>query len=386
MNPDDFTKEQRKHLVKTQKDYLAYSPPPLEPQISIQMDLVNKLSEADRSLSELAGIGRTLPNPHLLIGPFLRREAVLSSRIEGTQASLSELLFFEAASLKEKEQTDVREVANYVNALEYGLKRLEDIPVSIRLIKELHERLMRGVRGRNKAPGQFRRSQNWIGPPGCTLMEATYVPPPVPEMKRALDLFEKYLHKQSILPPLVRLSLIHYQFEAIHPFLDGNGRIGRLLITLLLCSEGLMPQPLLYLSAFFEKHRREYYEYLLDVSRKGDWNQWVGFFLDATADQSKDAIMRSDQLLSLWRSYRARVQEARASALLLELVDQLFMYPVLTNKIASERLSITPRSTQNNIEKLVSAGILKEVTGRKRNRVYVAQEIISIIEREDISE
>ncbi len=386
MNPDDFTKEQRKHLVKTQKDYLAYFPPPLEPQIPTRMDLFNKLSEADRSLSELAGIGRTLPNPHLLIGPFLRREAVLSSRIEGTQASLSDLLFFEAASLKEKDQPDVREVANYVGALEYGLKRLEDIPVSIRLIKELHERLMSGVRGRNKTPGQFRRSQNWIGPPGCTLMEASYVPPPVPEMKRALDLFEKYLHEQSILPPLVRLSVIHYQFEAIHPFLDGNGRIGRLLITLLLCSEGLLPQPLLYLSAFFEKNRREYYEYLLDVSRKGDWNRWIGFFLDATADQSKDAIMRSDQLLALWKSYRVRVQEARVSALLLELIDQLFMYPVLTNKVASKRLSITPRSTQNNIENLVSAGILEEVTGRKRNRVYVAREIMSIIESEDISE
>jgi len=346
--------------------------------------LVNRLSDADRALSELAGVARTLPNPHLLIGPFVRKEAVLSSRIEGTQASYSDLLFFEAARQRERKVPDVREVSNYVRALEFGLERMKDLPVSLRLLREIHERLLTGVRGENRTLGEFRRSQNWIGPPGCTLMEAIYVPPPVPEMNGALNDFEKYLHSESTLPPLVRLAIIHYQFEAIHPFLDGNGRIGRLLITLLLCADGLLPQPLLYLSAFFERHRGRYYDLLLAVSQKGIWAEWISFFLDAVVTQSKDAIQRSDQLLSLWRSYREQMQKVRASALLLKLIDELFTYPVITNRFATEILSITPRSAQNNIEKLEKAGILREISGRSRNRVYVAPKIIEVVELENI--
>jgi Fic family protein len=351
--------------------------------LKIDLRLVRALSEADRSLSELAGIARTLPNPHLLIGPFVRREAVLSSRIEGTQASFSDLLFFEAANLREKEVPDVREVANYVRALEHGLERLDDFPLSLRLLQEIHEKLMTGVRGEHQTPGEFRRSQNWIGPPGCSLMEATYVPPPVEEMLGTLDAFEKYLHEKSVLPPLIRMALIHYQFEAIHPFLDGNGRIGRLLVTLLLCVEGLLSQPLLYLSAFFERHRSDYYGRLLAVSQRGRWVEWIDFFLRAVATQAQDAIRRSDKLLALWQGYRQRMQEARASALLLQLVDDLFSYPALTNPGTSKRLSVTPRSTQLNIDKLVTAGILTEATGQKRNRVFVAPEIIAVIEESE---
>ncbi len=384
MQPSDFKPHGSGQLVRTPQDYWTYIPVPLEPKISFDLPLVQNLSEADRALSELAGIARTLPNPHLLIGAFVRWEAVLSSRIEGTQASFSDLLFFEAANLGEKETPDVREVFNYVRALEYGLARLQDLPMSLRLMKEMHELLLKGVRGGHQTPGEFRRSQNWIGPPGCTLMDATYVPPPVHEMNQALDSFEKYLHAKSSLSPLIRLALIHYQFEAIHPFLDGNGRIGRLLITLLLCADGLLPQPLLYLSAFFERYRDEYYRLLLAVSQKGEWEGWIRFFLRAVATQARDAIKRSDKLLALWQSYRSRMQEARASALLLQLVDDLFSYPVLTNPRVTERLAITPRSAQLNIEKLVAAGILKEATGQRRNRVYIAPEIINIIEqRED---
>lgn len=383
MEPADFTQNKYGRLVKGTHGYWAYMPHPLPPDIELTMELVRELSEADRSLSELAGIARMLPNPHLLIGPFVRREAVLSSRIEGTQASLSDLFFFEAAAMKEKEVPDVREVSNYVRALEYGLHRLKDLPVSLRLIREIHERLMDGVRGENQTPGEFRRSQNWIGPPGCTLMDATYVPPPPQEMQETLDSFEKYLHAQSELPPLIRLALIHYQFEAIHPFLDGNGRIGRLLVTLLLCSYGLLPQPLLYLSAFFERYRDEYYRRLIEVSQLGKWKDWITYFLRGVASQACDAIRRSDQLLKLWQKYRADSQEARASSLLLQLIDELFTYPAITNSIAAKKLSVTPRAAQLNIEKLQNANILREITGKRRNRVYIASEIISLIEQID---
>jgi len=354
----------------------------LEPKLKLGLETINALSSADRALSELAGIARTLPNPHLLIRPFMRREAVLSSRIEGTQASLSDLLFFEAASGGETEVSDVQEVANYVGALEHGLRRLSDFPLSLRLIREMHEHLMRGVRGEHQTPGEFRTSQNWIGPPGCTLMDATFVPPPVAEMNDALDGFEKYLHAQSEMPPLIRLSLIHYHFEAIHPFLDGNGRIGRLLMTLILCADGLLPEPMLYLSAYFERYRDDYYRLLLGVSQRGEWIPWIRFFLKAVEVQSRDAIQRSDVLLTLWSRYRTQLQEARGSALLLALVDMLFSFPAINTRMAAEALEVTQRSAQLNINKLVEAGILEEATGRKRYRVYVAREIIAVLEED----
>jgi Fic family protein len=228
-----------------------------------------------------------MPNPHLLIGPFMRREAVLSSRIEGTQADIVDLYAYEVGQLPlpgmelPPSEGDVREVLNYVHALEYGLERLNTLPVSLRLIRELHDRLLTGVRGEHATPGEFRRRQNWIGRPGCTLNEATFVPPPVPQMRNALDAFEKYLNSGDLHPPLVRLALAHYQFEAIHPFVDGNGRIGRLLISLLLVQWDLMPLPLLYLSAFFHRHRQDYYERLMAVSERDAWRDWILFSCEA---------------------------------------------------------------------------------------------------------
>ncbi len=252
MQPTDFTDTKSGRLVKAPQGYWAFVPAPLPPQLDLTWALAGRLSEADRALSELKGVAQTLPNPHLLIGPFVRREAVLSSRIEGTQASLSDLLLYEAAGRPEAasagDTADVREVANYVAALEHGLSRMNTLPLSLRLVREMHERLMAGVRGDHLTPGEFRRTQNWIGPVGCTLNDATYVPPPVDEMGEALGKMERFWHAPSDLPPLVRVGLAHCQFEAIHPFLDGNGRIGRLLITMLLSTEGLLPQPLLYLS------------------------------------------------------------------------------------------------------------------------------------------
>jgi len=259
VNPQDFHKSSPGRVLRIPAGYWACVPNPLPPTLPWTPELVTVLSEADRALGELAGLGRSLPNPHLLIRPLVRREAVLSSRIEGTQASLSDLYAYEAAQLPLFEPpSDVREVYNCVHALEYGLERLRTLPLSLRLIREIHAQLMEGVRGEHQTPGEFRRSQNWVGPPGCTLNETTFVPPPLAEMHKALDAFERFLYAPSSLPPLVRLGLIHYQFEATHPFLDGNGRIGRLLITLLLCAWNLMPEPLLYMSAYFEAHCQTY--------------------------------------------------------------------------------------------------------------------------------
>ena len=309
---------------------------------------------------------------------------MLSSRIEGTQASLSDLLFFEASGESGDYPVDVVEVSNYVKALEYGVERLEKLPVSLRLIREIHKQLMEGVRGEHMTPGEFRRSQNWIGAPGCTLMEASFVPPPEAEMKEALGQFEKYLHTPSQLPPLIRLAMLHYLFEAIHPFLDGNGRVGRLLLTLVLCADGLLPKPLLYLSAYFERHRQRYYELLLAISQRGAWSEWITFFLRGVAEQSHDAIRRSNRLIDLWQEYRQKLQSARTSSLSLRLVDDLFSYPAITVAWAAKRLKVTPRSTQLNIEKLVSHGIIREATGRRRNRIFVAPEIINILEAQKI--
>jgi Fic family protein len=383
MDKTSFQRGKAGKLIKTAQGYWAFVPNSLPPELELSWEFVNQISEADRRLSELAGAARTLPNPHLLIEPFTRREAVLSSRIEGTVASLSDLMSYEALGVINPDRPDVLEVANYVTALEHGLKRLVVIPVSTRLMRELHERLMRGTRGEHLTPGEFRRSQNWIGPPGCLLKDATFVPPPETEMKEALSDLEKYIHAESHLPPLVRMALIHYQFEAIHPFLDGNGRIGRLLITLLLCAEGLLPQPLLYLSAFFERHRSQYYRLLLEVSQQGNWEEWIKFFLRGVSEQSVDALNRANQLQQLSLEYRELLHGKRSSATLLQMADLLFKNPVLTPNAISQALNLTFVSAQKNIDKLVVAGILREVTGRKRGRIYVAQQVMEILEKRD---
>lgn len=387
MHPSDFNDAKFGRLVKAPQGYWAFVPAPLPPELPLSWELASALSEADRRLSELKGVAQTLPNPHLLIGPFVRREAVLSSRIEGTQADLSDLLLYEASgrpdSTPARDTADVQEVANYVTALEHGLARLTDLPLSLRLLREMHERLMAGVRGEHLTPGEFRRTQNWIGPAGCTLNDATYVPPPVDEMRDCLSLLERFWHAPSHLPPLVRVGLAHVHFEAIHPFLDGNGRIGRLLITMLLATEGLLPQPLLYLSAFFEANRPEYYRRLLAVSQRGEWEEWLLFFLKGVAEQSNDAVSRARRLQSLWQEYRDRLQSSRASALLLRMVDRLFADPAISVGQAARELGVTPRAAQQNVDRLVAEGIVGEATGRQRNRVFVAAEILRVLEEDD---
>ncbi|MBI4494837.1 MAG: Fic family protein [Chloroflexi bacterium] len=366
--------------------YRAFVPNPLPPELAPDAELMGTLSDASYALGELAALGRSMANPHLLISPFVRREAVLSSRIEGTQASVADLYAYEAGQLPipgfepSPPESDVREVANYVVALEYGLQRLSTLPVSLRLTRELHERLRRGVRGEHATPGEFRRSQNWIGRPGCSLNQALFVPPPVPEMESALDAFEKYLHAEDREhSPLVRLAFIHYQFEAIHPFLDGNGRIGRLLISLLLVSWNLLPLPLLYLSAYFERERDRYYNALLAVSERGAWREWVLFFLQGVAEQARDAGARARRLEDLRATWRERLIQARSSSLPLALVDALFTQPVITIPKAEKLLGVTYRSAQLNVEKLVAAGILRQVGTASYGKTYLAGEILRIV-------
>jgi len=367
-------------LVRVTGGYWAFVPNALPPAIEWDTKLVSQVSKADLAVGTLSGLGETVPNPHLLIYPFIRREAVLSSRIEGTQSSLSDLLLFEATQVEKR--GDVREVQNYVRAMEYGLKRLDELPLSLRFIRELHGILMEGVRGQHATPGEFRQSQNWVGSAGAFLGEATYVPPPVPEMQECLNQLEKFLHARTRLPPLVEAALVHYQFEAIHPFLDGNGRIGRLLATLLLCQRNVLSKPLLYLSAFFEKHRLEYYELLLNVSQSSQWRKWIEFFLQAVTEQSNDAVSRSRHLLELLRDYSQLAREKHLPPTAGQLVELIFMKPVLNAKTAQELLKVSYPSAQYALTSLENAGILTEITGRKRAKAYAAKEILKALDGE----
>ena len=358
--------------------YKAFVPNALPPEIAWSTPLINSLSDADRLLGRLAGEAGSLANPHIFIRPFIVREAVLSSRIEGTQATLGEILAEEAGAVVERSPDDMREVANYVAALEYGIERLNVLPLSLRLLCELHAKLMDGVRGQHATPGEFRRSQNWIGTPGCTLTTATYVPPPLDQMISCLDALEKFLHEHT-LPPLIQIALAHYQFEAIHPFLDGNGRVGRLLITLFLIERKILPSPLLYLSAFFEASPKDYYGRLLQITLQGDWKSWLSYFLNGVARQAEDALSRAErinQILSTWRSQTAGF----SSSLPHQLIDQLASNPFITIKKTAESTGVAFTTVQRAIEKLEKLGIVRLQGDAKRNRVYCAKMILDILE------
>ena len=364
--------------IRCQGGYQAYLPAPLPPRLAWSAGLVAALSQADRAIGRLAGEGRRLPNPHLLIRPFVRREAVLSSRIEGTQATLGELLASEAGVAVERSPEDLREVANYVVALEYGVGRLGTLPLSLRLVRELHGKLLAGVRGNSATPGAFRRSQNWIGPAGCTLADASFVPPPADRLMECLGAWETFLHDDS-LPPLAHAALAHSQFEAIHPFLDGNGRVGRLLITLLLIAKGVLPAPLLYLSAYFEVTRQEYYARLLAVTEKGQWEEWLHYFFRGVTGQAEDAlgrIQRIDALVVRWRE-----QLAGASSKLPWLaLDRFTENPFWTVNGLAARLGVAFTTAQRAIDQLESAGVVVLATEAKRNRVYCARAILDILD------
>ncbi len=356
--------------------YRAFVPDPLPPPIEWTSEILAALSSADRSLGRLAGAGRGLPNPHLLLPSFIRREAVLSSRIEGTRTSLGELLASEAGAVVDRAPEDLREVANYVVALEYGVRRLPELPLSLRLLRELHEDLMRGVRGDHAAPGEFRRTQNWIGRPGSTLATATYVPPPADLMVDCLGALEKYLHDSS-LPPLAHAALVHSQFEAIHPFLDGNGRVGRLLITLSLIEKRVLQTPLLYLSAYFEATREEYYARLLGVTQRGEWEEWLVYFFRGVTSQAEDALTRIERIVDLMQDWRDRIAGGTTA---LRAIELLIENPYWTVRAIGRRLNVAFTTAQRAIDRLESAGIVRLTREAQRNRVYVARDVLRILE------
>ncbi|MBI3704786.1 MAG: Fic family protein [Rhizobiales bacterium] len=380
MDAEDFTDTRTGKLVPTIKG-LAFHPNPLPPSALDLAPLVPLLARAERALGELSGIGRILPNPYLLIRPFMRREAVASSKIEGTVTTLTQLLLFEVDEETTRAPGDAREVLNYVRALEYSLKRLDELPISSRMIKDVHGILLTNVqsnRGANIVPGEFRRDQNWIG---ATLIEnARYVPPPPHEVDQAMSALEKYINNtKSELPTLIQLALIHYQFEAIHPFPDGNGRVGRLLIPLILCARKEISQPLLYLSSYFESHYNAYIDHMLTISQKGHWERWIEFFLVGIEETCNDAIARAQALQSLQNNYYEKIQRARSSALLGRLIDLLFEHPAISIPYAANRLTISYNAAKNNIAHLIDAKILKPSSGDQRPMVFVADEVVKTI-------
>lgn len=382
MKKSDFSNNAPGKVVNTLQGYLAFIPDPLPPDLLWSNKLIAVLSQADRSLARLEQVGKTFLLPHVVVRPFIRKEAVLSSQIEGTRTSFEALLSYEAGQLSLfGDLEDAREVHNYVRAMDYGLKRLETLPLSMRLIREIHAILLQGVRGEIMTPGETRRSQNWIGGPGATLESARYVPPPINQMHDCLSDLERFIHQDSQLPPLLRIGLIHYQFEAIHPFLDGNGRIGRLLITFLLVAWGLLTQPLLYLSNFIEANRQEYYDHLLSVSQKGEWEAWLLFFLEGVRSQAEDACQRINRLQTLRLTYHQQLATDRSRKNLRRMVDYLISTPITTITQAQKSLEIGSYTTiQRYIEKLAALGIVREVTGNSRNRIYRADQILNVLE------
>ncbi len=381
MDPREFVSQNAGRAIQTQGGYWAFVPNPLPPEITWTEALVSVLAEAERDLAKLATRAADFSFPHLIIQPFIRNEAVISSRIEGTRASLTDLYTFEVAQLSFFEQNDdVREVYNYVRATDYGMERLKTLPFSLRLIREIHEKLMENVRGGALTPGEFRRSQNWIGPAGSTPANAPFVPPPVDEMVQALGDLEKLLHAGMQIPALARAGMIHYQFEAIHPFLDGNGRVGRLLVTLLLCDWKLLPQPLLNLSTYIERHRQEYYDHLLAVSKQGAWEAWLRFFLRGVAEQARDSLYRMEHLQAIRVQYQYVVESSRNRERMANVVDFLFSRPIFSVRQVALGLDMPIKTAQDYIAVLQKAGIVREITGYARNRIFQADEILKAVQ------
>ena len=363
-------------MVAIENGVETYVPNPLPRSLDINGPLLKSLDEASRSVSVLAGVGETIPNPNLLIRPFMRREAVLSSSIEGTQASISDLFIYEASGIRRR---DVVEVSNYTRALDLGLDLLNTLPISLRLVNRVHESLLTDVRGNEKRPGELRNAQVWIGHQGADIRDARFVPPPPHMLSELLLDWERFVNEESDLPPLVQCALMHYQFEAIHPYLDGNGRVGRLLIILFLCAKRVLSEPLLYLSAYFEKDKNQYYDQLLGLSQTGEWNVWLDYFLKGVAEQSQDALDRVRRIRQLQDRYRLDFQDRRASANTLRLVDQLFASPYVTGPWAARVLNVSQTGARRIIDSLVSYGVLEEVEGMWP-RVYVARELLEAIE------
>lgn len=385
MDVDAFRKSPCGRVMPTIKGAWAYVPNPLPPHLDCS-PLISVLDRASMAVGELRGVGYAVPNPYLLIRPLQRKEAVASSQIEGTVTELSDLFLLEEGVDESRRPVDTREVLNYVRALVHAISRLDKLPLSSRLLNEAHSILMRNVavdRGAKYPPGEFRRDQNWIGRRNADIHDARFVPPPVPEMMNALADFERYINKISDnddAPDLIRSALIHYQFEAIHPYPDGNGRIGRLLIPLYLAQSGVLPQPLLYLSPFFERNRDEYVDRLLSVSRDGAWLEWVRFFLRGVVEQCRDAIIRMQKLRDLQSTYRNKLQKVGSSGLAARLIDHIFERPFISVPIAQNFLEVTYPTAKAAIDRLIAAKVLEELEPRTKPKFFVAREVYRTIE------
>lgn len=354
--------------------YRAFIPAPLppDPPLALHGELQSLLSQADRALGRLDGSVLTLPNPDLFVFMYVRKEAVLSSQIEGTQSSLQDLLAAEAELFNEHMPRDVDEVVNYVRAMRHGLARLAELPVSVRLIREIHAELMQGVRGGRLTPGELRRSQNWIGPAGCTLATASFVPPPHEEVPRILGELEKFLHQEDELPPLVKIALAHVQFETIHPFLDGNGRVGRLLITFLLTERGVLHKPVLYLSHYFRRHRQAYYEHLQAVRDRGEWERWLAFFLRGVSEVAGEATETARRIQLLREQHRSAITDrlGRAAGNGHRVLESLFNRPIVTVADVQTLTGTTYAAANTLVARLAGLGVLAEMTGYARNRRF----------------
>jgi Fic family protein len=373
--------------VKQPGGFSAYIPRPLPPAPELDLgQLIGALSTADQALGRLDGATRLLPDADLFLAMYVRREALLSSQIEGTDCTLDDVLAFELDKASaDVPEVDVLEVVNYVAALNYGIAQLSSLPISGRLLRGVHQHLLREGRGSEKSPGEFRRTQNWIGPAGCSLEKATFVPPPVEQMLLAISDLEKFIdaskERPDGLPLLIVCGLVHAQFETIHPFLDGNGRIGRLLITLLLCERGALEAPVLYLSTYLRRHRSRYFDQLADVRFDGDWESWLEFFLLGVAEIANDAAETAQQLHSMREDHRHRLEKVGGRANDFALLDCLYTQPLVNAKWVGRAINVSPATANNVLTRFEQSQILREITGQARNRVFRYDEYLSLFDQ-----
>ncbi|MBI3293228.1 MAG: Fic family protein [Deltaproteobacteria bacterium] len=373
------------NFINQPKGYKAFQPTPLppDPPLAHDEELTLLAAQATLAVGKLSGLSTIIPDPDLFVYLYVRKEALLSSQIEGTQCSLEDILNPDAKPISNNSNPkDIEEVSNYVKAMNQGLARLVVLPVSTRLIKEIHSTLMRGVRGSDKTPGEFRRSQNWIGRPGATLSTAEFVPPPPEEVDRLMSELEKFIHAIDRTPPLIKAALIHAQFETIHPFLDGNGRLGRLLITFLLVHWKVLEKPLLYISYYFKANRTEYYSRLMDIRMRGDWESWVKFFLRAARESAEMGAESATEIHNLMTSDRARIQSADVTSTTLFMYHHFCREPILTNSILVTKMKSSKPTVQRALEHLLKLGIIAEVSGKQRRRRYSYTAYLNILTRD----
>ena len=371
-------------FVTQSAGYKAFIPNPLPPDPPLVYDeeLQALLSQADRAVARLDGIATVLPNPDLFMGMYVKKEALLSSQIEGTQASLEGVLEFEADLTPLRDMEGVLEVVNYIKAMNHGIQRLKEFPMSLKLIREVHKLLIEGARGTHRTPGEFRRSQNWIGPPGATLNEAAFIPPPPSLITQGMGDLENFLYEKDTIPPLVKIALIHAQFETIHPFLDGNGRIGRLLIAFYLVWKEILSKPLLYLSYYLKKYRSDYYGLLEKIRTEGAWEEWIKFFLKAVYVTSGEAAATAREIIGLKEKLHEELySRSIASKYGVKLVDLLFAKPVTNVGDVIQGLKVSKETASELVRKFEAAGILTEITGKKRYRKYAFREYVAIVAR-----